>query len=176
MPDDRQDDRASEHIEAFIEGPPRIRRKRDAPTGPDQRRPRKDVPLDTRRDWNAALAQEEARGLRYDSPAAVLIVDIGPVPALRVERAAGLVGATVRHHARETDRVARVGPGRFHVLLPETLERDAAVLAERIRRACASTPAIAAIEGATVRTAVASPVRGQGLGEALKIAEARLDS
>ncbi len=176
MPEDRQDDRASEHIEAFIEGPPRIRRKRDAPTGPDQRRPRKDVPLDTRRDWNAALAQEEARGLRYDSPAAVLIVDIGPVPALRVERAAGLVGATVRHHARETDRVARVGPGRFHVLLPETLEPEAAVLAERIRRACASTPAIAAIEGATVRTAVASPVRGQGLGEALKIAEARLDS
>ena len=53
-----------------------------------------------------------------------------------IERYAARVGAIVRETARETDRVTRAAPDRFHVLLPETSEAEAATLAERVRETC----------------------------------------
>ena len=176
LPDDHHDERASEHIEAFIEGPPRIRRSRSKAARPDPRRPRKDVPLDTRSDWDRALRHEDARILRYGRPASVLVVEVRAGSDARVDRIAQLVGSTVRHLARETDRVARVAPGRFHLLLPETTEREAVAMADRIRRTCAGTPAIAALDGALIRTAASGPAPGHGLAGALRIAEDRLAS
>ncbi len=176
LPDDHHapDDRVSEHIEAFLEGPPRTRRSKAKQPPVDLRRPRRVIPLDTRADWNVALRSEEARVLRYGRPAAVLIVDIEPASPRQLDRIAQLVGAIVRREARETDRIARMGPGRFHVLLPETPEREAMALGERIRRACAEVTAVAATGGGTVRTAAAGPLAGQTLGDALRVAEARL--
>ncbi len=112
--------------------------------------------------------------MRYGRPTAVLIVDVQPASPRQLDRIAQLVGTTVRHQARETDRVARMGPTRFHMLLPETHEREATVLGERIERACAADAAIAAGGGATVRAAAAGPAAGQTLDDALRAAEARL--
>jgi GGDEF domain-containing protein len=134
------------------------------------------VPLDTRSDWNAALRHEEARVVRYGRPAAVLIVDIGSRQPGRIDRIAEKVGSTVRHQARETDRVARISPSRFHVLLPETHEADADVLAERVRRACAEITVAPAGLGVIVQIASASPMPGETLGDALRAAERRLAS
>jgi hypothetical protein len=176
LPDDQlaHDDRVSEHIEAFIEGPPRTRRSKPRQHRPDLRRPRRVIPLDTRADWNVALRNEEARMIRYGRPAAVLIVDVEPASPRQLDRIAQVVGAIVRREAREPDRVARMSPGRFHVLLPETQEREAIALGERIQRACTDLAAMSAAGGANVRTAAAGPSAGQTLGDALRAAEARL--
>ncbi len=82
------------------------------------------------------------------------------------ERAAPAIATAIRKAARETDRVARIGPGRFHVLLPETEEGEAAAVAERIRAACGETP---------LHVAAASPSRGQTLIDALGLAIARIE-
>ena len=176
LPDEHHthDERVSEHIEAFLEGPPRTRRSKPKQQRPDLPRPRRVIPLDTRADWNIALRNEEARTVRYGRPTAVLIVEIEPASRRVLDRVAQLVGATVRKEARETDRVARMGPGRFHVLLPETHEREAMALGDRVQRACAEVAAISAVGGATVRTAAAGPSPGQTLADALRTAEARL--
>ncbi|MEO5884579.1 MAG: hypothetical protein ABIQ58_03585, partial [Candidatus Limnocylindrales bacterium] len=79
-----------------------------------------------------------------------------------------------RHLARETDRVARVGPTRFHLLLPETLEPEAVALAERVRVAWAATDAAGPQSGLEIAAAAASPARGGTLLEALSQAQARL--
>ena len=54
----------------------------------------------------------------------------------QIDRLAGPIGYTLRREARDTDRVARVAPNRFHVLLPETSEADALRYIERARQAC----------------------------------------
>ena len=112
--------------------------------------------------------------IRYGRPAAVLIVDVEPASPRQLDRIAQVVGAIVRREAREPDRVARMSPGRFHVLLPETQEREAIALGERIQRACTDLAAMSAAGGANVRTAAAGPNAGQTLGDALRAAEARL--
>ena len=43
---------------------------------------------------------------------------------------------TLRRHARGADHVARLGAGRFGVLLPETGEVEAINYVERVRQAC----------------------------------------
>ena len=43
---------------------------------------------------------------------------------------------TIRRHARKADHVARLGPSRFGVLLPETDEVAAINYVERVRQAC----------------------------------------
>lgn len=93
-----------------------------------------------------------------------MAIDGGPGQA--AERAAPAIGTAIRKAARETDRVARVGPSRFHVLLPETEEAEASAVATRIRAACGAIP---------VRLACGSPSRGQSLVDALALAIARVD-
>lgn len=104
----------------------------------------------------------------------MLIVDILGPAAARIDRVAEDVGWRIRHQARETDRVARVTAGRYHILLPETLESEAAALGERIRRAC--TDLAGSSDGLTVaiRTAAGGPVHGGTLLDALRAAEERL--
>ncbi len=88
-----------------------------------------------------------------------------------VERYAARVGSIVREHARETDRVTRAGPDRFHVLLPETAETDAVVLAERVRAACADLlPGRPGSDLEIVAAAVGAG-RGHSLADALRIAQ-----
>lgn len=113
---------------------------------------------------------------RYGRPAAVLIVDIIGPAAGRIDQAAADVGWRIRHQVRETDRVARVAAGRFHILLPETVEPEAAALGERIRRACMDVSGGSGGGGLTVaiRTAAGGSLHGETLLDALRSAEERL--
>ena len=174
-PDHHTDDGTSERIEAFLDGPKRERRAKPRHLRTDGlRRPRRAIPMDTRTDWDAALRHEDARVARYGRPAAVLVIDVQPAQPGFEDRFAARVGSVIRDHARETDRIARVGPTRFHVLLPETSEPEAVVLAERVRDACASWGSAGPGLPLRIMTAAATPTGGGTLVEALAAAQASL--
>ncbi len=86
------------------------------------------------------------------------------------DRYAGRVGALIREHARDTDRVTRAAPDQFHVLMPETAEPEATALAERVRDACARL--LPGQPGAELEilAAAASPGPGRSLHDALRLA------
>lgn len=131
--------------------------------------------MDTRADWDIALRHEDARVARYGRPAAILAVRLRIGKSGVVDHYAARIGGAIRQQARETDRVTRSAPDRFHVLLPETLEADATVLAERVRTACVAL--IPGAEGAEVEVMVASAStsRGGTLAEALRTVRTRLE-
>ena len=174
LPADHVDERAGEHIEAFLEGPPiRARRpaRKRAPR-PELLRPvRREIPLDTRPDWDAALRHEDARIARYGRHAAVLVVRLRMHRLETIERYAPRVAAIVRETARETDRVTRAAPDRFHVLMPETSEAEAATLAERVRETCLDLVPGRPGSELEILAVAASPTRGQTLHDALRIAQ-----
>jgi hypothetical protein len=173
MPVDHHDERVGEVIEAFLDGPPERPRKvaRARPRRDKARAVRDAVPMDTRPDWDTALRHEDARLARYGRPAAVLVIRLRtPLPGVE-DRYAGRVGAIVREHARETDRMTRAGPDRFHVLLPETDEPEADVLAERIRDACAERIPGRLGRSLEILAAAVSPGRGDTLRDALRRAQ-----
>jgi GGDEF domain-containing protein len=175
LPADPPDERTSERIEAFLDGPKRERRSRPRHLRSEAlRRPRRSVPIDTRTDWDAALRQEDARVARYGRPAAVIVIDLQPSQDGLQDRFAARVGSVLREHARETDRVARVGPTRFHVLLPETSEPEAAILAERVRATCAGWGTIGPGLPVTITAVTATPRGGGTLAEALQDAQTRM--
>jgi len=175
LPADPHDERTSEGIEAFLDGPKRERRSRPRHLRSEGlRRPRRSVPIDTRTDWDAALRLEDARVARYGRPAAVIVVDVQASEGGHEDRFAARVGSVLREHARETDRIARVGPTRFHVLLPETSEPEATVLAERVRATCATWGTVGPGLPLTITAVAATPRGGGTLAEALQDAQVRL--
>lgn len=130
--------------------------------------------MDTRTDWDNALRHEDARVARYGRPAAVLVVRMRARTGA-TDQYAQRIGGAIRQQARETDRVTRVGPDRFHVLLPETHEAEASVLAERVRKACGAVlPGVPASELEIV-VAAASTSTGGTLLEALRLIQARAE-
>ncbi len=93
--------------------------------------------------WSRMVADEDARIRRYHRSATVVIIELEGLDklALRmgpgsIERIVPAVADTIRRGAREADHVARLGTGRFAVLMPETDEIVAINYVERIRRAC----------------------------------------
>lgn len=89
------------------------------------------------------VAGEDARLQRYHHPATIVIVELGGLDRLidrlgseAADRVVPALADTMRRLARETDRVARLAPGRFGVLLPDTDEVAAINYVERVRRAC----------------------------------------
>ena len=104
---------------------------------------------------------------RYARPASVLVVRIDNVRPASADRVAARVGEILRALARETDRVTRAAADRFHVLLPETEEGEADVLAHRIRMACLEQ--VTGSKGAApeILAVPASPPHGQTLRDAL---------
>lgn len=177
-----EDARTTEAIEGFLVGH-RPRRRVASPAivalrgrGSALVRPDPFLALESRLDWLAALAGEEARHARYRRPVVVVLCELrsaaAPV-APRVE--AGLVrrfADLLRRETRPTDRIARLGPARFAILLPETTEVGATQLVERLQARTADwsngTP------GVVVGAGWASPRRGETLREAMAKAEARL--
>jgi diguanylate cyclase (GGDEF)-like protein len=115
--------------------------------------PRSDVVASSGRDaltglldalaFEDVLAHEDAREGRYRRPATVVMVELdglerlverlGPGAGDRVEPA---LADTISRLARRADYVARLGPGQFAVLMPETDEIVAINYIERVRRAC----------------------------------------
>ena len=167
-----EDERADEVIEAFLDGPPESVRKvsRARPRRVDLRAVRGPVPMDTRADWDTALRHEDARLARYGRPATILVIRLVLPTAAVADRIAGRVGAIVREHIRETDRVTRTSPNQFHVLLPETEEPEGDILAERIRDACAEQIVLRSGRGLEIRAAAVSPGSGETLRDALRVA------
>ena len=183
---DPHDHRLTERLEAFLEGPapkapaaaPEPTAEPSSPARPAASRP--PIVIDSRADWNEALRYEAARHERYGSPAAVavielLVLDASGVAAARssVDVAAAVVGRILRSTMRLPDRIARVGPTRFHILLPETNRADARRFAERARRAADTALAAGAVQ-ATLRIAIAAPTREESLTAALAMAEGQL--
>ena len=175
LPADPHDERTSERIEAFLEGPVRERRSRPRSVRPEPiRRPRRIVPLDTRPDWEAALRHEDARVARYGRPASVLVIDIAVADPAAEDRIAARVGAVIREHARETDRVTRVSRTRFQLLLPETAQAEASGLADRVRRSCEAWGTHGPGLPGGIAAVAAAPSRGGTLADALQSALAEL--
>jgi diguanylate cyclase (GGDEF)-like protein len=93
--------------------------------------------------WARAVADEDARVRRYRRPATIVMIELDGLDRLtaRLGDAAGerlipAVADTIHRLAREADFVARLGDGRFAVLLPETDEIQAINYVERVRRTC----------------------------------------
>ena len=94
-------------------------------------------------EWHRLLADEDARIHRYERPATVVLLELdgleGFIAALgqdAADRVLPAVADTITRHARSVDAVARLGPGRFGVLLPETGEVEAVNYVERVRGLC----------------------------------------
>lgn len=93
--------------------------------------------------FHRLVADEDARIARYHHNATVVIFELDGLERL-VERLGADAGDrvvppladTLRRLARGADHVARLGPGRFAALLPETDEVAAINYVERVRRAC----------------------------------------
>ena len=93
--------------------------------------------------WGRVVADEDARVRRYRRPATIVMIELDGLDRLTArlgdaagERLVPAVADTIRRLAREADFVARVGDGRFAVLLPETDEIQAINYVERVRRTC----------------------------------------
>jgi diguanylate cyclase (GGDEF)-like protein len=93
--------------------------------------------------WAAWLDEEAARAARYQRPVTIVLVELAGLDRLadRVGRVAAdrlipPVASTIRRHARAADRLARLSPTRFGVLLVETDEIRAINYIERVRSAC----------------------------------------
>lgn len=137
--EENEDERAAEHIEAFIEGlTASTERKTTARTRARRRRGGRDrrrMGLDSYSDWLAALRHEAARGARYGRPTSVLLIDPHrPLPVSAFEPIAARIIEAIQAHGRETDRMVRVGMASFRLLLPETDARAAHAVATRLAR------------------------------------------
>lgn len=89
------------------------------------------------------VADEDARIQRYRRPATIVMVEVEGLDRLverlgsaAIDRLIPAVADALRRNARDADQVARLGPGRFGVLLPETDEVQAINYIERVRKAC----------------------------------------
>src|SRR5215210_327187 len=98
--------------------------------------------LDTVAAWTRWLADEDARVRRYGRRATIVLVAVEGLDRmarhLGVEPTAPLIPVVtnLREHAREADRLARLGPSKFGILLPETDEIQAINYVERVSGAC----------------------------------------
>lgn len=93
--------------------------------------------------WARVVADEDARIRRYRRAATIVMIELDGLDRLTArlgegaaQRLVPAVADTVRRLAREADFVARLGDGRFAVLLPETDEIQAINYVERVRRTC----------------------------------------
>ncbi|OGN87779.1 MAG: hypothetical protein A2X23_07095 [Chloroflexi bacterium GWC2_73_18] len=135
--------------------------------------------LDSRQAWERALRDEAARSERYRRPVTVLSAELDGLQMLAQrfpsasDRLVHAVGDALRSHARGSDRVARVGPASFQVLMPETDEIQAINYVERVRDACDRW-----LEGGAVPLHLsigwAAPGTGGDLDTALRTAEDRM--
>jgi len=152
-----------ERIEAFLTKRP-TRRRRPAPSN----RVRRPIELETRPDWLAALRHEAARQERYGRPASVLFIEL----AAPTDELARCVADTIKAQARETDRAVRYASTSFRLLLPETGERAARAVAQRIDEAVGAKAAGLGPD-AGVSIDVVSPPGFGSLEEAVAYAERR---
>jgi diguanylate cyclase (GGDEF)-like protein len=131
-------------------------------------------------EWNRILIDEAARIRRYGHPATVVFIELDGLERLiealgsgAAERILPALADVLRRKARGSDHVARLGPGRFGVLLPETGEVEAVNYVERVREACELWLESGAI---AMRLAIgwAAPPLDGGLEDAFLLAQDRM--
>jgi diguanylate cyclase (GGDEF)-like protein len=93
--------------------------------------------------WARRLADESARIQRYGRTSTVVIVELAGLERLAerlgtdaAERLISPIASTMRRLSRSADNLARLGPTRLAVLLPDTDEVKAINHVERVRGAC----------------------------------------
>jgi diguanylate cyclase (GGDEF)-like protein len=93
--------------------------------------------------FSRLVTDEDARIARYHRSATVVVFELEGLARLverlgdgAADRVVPAVADTLRRLARSADHVARLGPGRFGALLPETDEVAAINYIERVRKAC----------------------------------------
>jgi diguanylate cyclase (GGDEF)-like protein len=126
------------------------------------------------------LRSEDARLARYRRPVSIVLVELDGMGRLvqrlgadAAERLVPPIRQTLTRQARGADYVARIGPSRFGIILPETDEIQAINYVERVRVACDRWLESGAV---ALRLALgwASPANGVSLETALRTAEDRL--
>jgi diguanylate cyclase (GGDEF)-like protein len=98
--------------------------------------------IHNRRFFDEALRNEIHRHHRYDRPVSVVLFDVDDLKAINDrgghsagDRALMHVAATAEDVVRASDSVVRLGGDEFALLLPETDQPRAALVAERLRAA-----------------------------------------
>jgi diguanylate cyclase (GGDEF)-like protein len=93
--------------------------------------------------WDRHIREEAIRLRRYGRPFAIVFAELDGLDRLadRVGASAAgrivpAIGQVLKRQARAVDIIARVGPARFAVLLPETDEVRAINYVERVRASC----------------------------------------
>lgn len=131
-------------------------------------------------EWNRIVADEDARNHRYGRPATVVILEldgferlVAGLGSLAGDRVLPAVADTLSRNARGADHLARLGPARFGILLPETGEVEAVNYVERVRQACDLWLESGAI---ALRLAIgwASPAPDASLSDAVVLAQNRM--
>jgi diguanylate cyclase (GGDEF)-like protein len=122
--------------------------------------------------WDALLADESARVQRFGRPATVVLAECPGLDTVAdrlgseaADRITTEIERVLRAESRATDRVVRLGPARFGVLMVETGSVDARRYVERVRD---ETGRWFASAGLSPRLAIgwAGPDDGQDLGDA----------
>ncbi len=90
-------------------------------------------------EWNRIVTDEDARIRRYARPTTVVLIEVdgldrlvGVIGHAAADRVLPAVADTLSRNARGSDHLARLGPARFGVLLPETGEVEAINYIERV--------------------------------------------
>ncbi|MEP6640093.1 MAG: GGDEF domain-containing protein [Chloroflexota bacterium] len=131
-------------------------------------------------EWNRIIADEAARNHRYGHPTTIVIIEIEGLDRLTgvlgpgaSDRILPAIADTLSRNARGADHLARLGPARFGVLLPETGEIEAVNFVERVRQACDLWLESGAV---ALRLAIgwASPTGDTSLNDALIVANERM--
>ncbi|HEY3522987.1 MAG TPA: hypothetical protein VGK63_04745 [Candidatus Limnocylindrales bacterium] len=135
--------------------------------------------LDSRLAFIEAAHREDDRIRRYRRPAAVAVLAVDSTSAngtaaRDVDRGTWWLIEAATGMLRETDRVARVGPGRLYVLLPETRSRQAERVVERIRDQWSDRADRSGSGSLALRLAVAPVGAGGGIDDAFGRAERAL--
>ena len=97
--------------------------------------------LYNRRHFNEILENETARTKRHKRPLSLIMLDIDNFKKyndtyghLEGDKVLKGVGVAIKKSIRETDSAYRYGGEEFAVILPETIDNDAVILAERVRK------------------------------------------
>ncbi|SEG23826.1 sensor domain-containing diguanylate cyclase [Marinobacterium lutimaris] len=101
--------------------------------------------LNNRGHWEECLEREYKRFLRSNQPGCLVMLDIDHFKQINDtyghpagDRAIIALSDLIRHHIRATDIAGRYGGEEFAILLPDTTDSQAEVLAERLRLAVQS--------------------------------------
>ncbi len=132
--------------------------------------------------WEGAFVIEERRLARYHRASTIIVAELDGLDVLAerlgqevADRLVPPVADAMRRNARHADLIARVGPARFNLLLPETDEFAARHYVERVRAACDMWLEAGAV-AVSVAIGLASPSAGGTLGDALLVAEERMQT